>query len=88
MKSLFISLISGNSEISSKRFAGLSLIGSYMIYMILGAIGGNITEEFEGLMKVTLYTGSVLLGSGLAEPLFKNVNRPIIKEIEKEDESD
>jgi hypothetical protein len=47
-----------------------------MVYMAIVAIGGNLTPEFEGLMKTTLYTGGVLLGAGLAEGLFKPVQRP------------
>ena len=84
----WISLVSADGKISSKRFAGLGLISMFIVITVLGAIGGNIPMEVESLVKVGLYTGATLLGSSVVPDMIKVAQRPIIQKIEKEDESD
>ena len=62
----FEKLITAGTGTSSKRFAGLCLIGTFIVITILAAIGGNCPVEVESLAKVGLYTGATLLGVSLA----------------------
>ena len=89
------SLLSADGKLSSKRFAGLILVGTFVAITVLAAAGGNCPEEVESLAKVGLYTGASLLGVSLAPEMIKNAQRPApivpvveVKEKEKEDERD
>lgn len=82
-------LVSGKDNVSSKRFAGLLLIGTFMVITILAAIGGNIPVEVESLAKVGLYTGATLLGVSVAPEMIKVAQRPIpVIEEPKPDEDE
>ena len=67
----FKSLLSADGEISSKRVAGLSLIGLFIVGTIYGAITGGLVDVIESLLNKGLYTGSGLLGINVAESVMK-----------------
>ena len=69
--SFFKSLLSADGEISSKRVAGLSLIGFFIIGSIIVAITGCTVDLVESLLNKGLYTGSGLLGINVAESVMK-----------------
>jgi len=71
----FKSLLSADGEISSKRFAGLTLVGLYVVGTILEWITGGAGETIESLLKTGLYTGSGLLGINVAETMLKTIKR-------------
>ena len=81
-------LISAEDDVSSKRFAGLLLIGTYIGITILAAIVGNLPVEVESLAKTGLYVGASLLGVSIAGDVIKTAVRPkpVVIEKEKEDE--
>ena len=72
----FRGLVTSGSGLSSKRFAGLCLIGVAIIATIYSFITGVLPEPVESLIKTNLYTGSGLLGVGVAEGMLKTVARP------------
>ena len=72
----FKSLVTADGDISSKRFAGLLLVGLFMVCSIIAAITGDINQSVESLIKTGLYTGSGLLGINVAESMLKTVPRP------------
>ena len=84
----FKSLLSADGGISSKRFAGLCLIGTYIGVVIYGVISGNLPAEIESSIKVGLYTGAMLLGVSVAPDMIKAVQRPtpVVIETKKENE--
>lgn len=67
----FKSLLTADGEISSKRVAGLSLIGFFIIGSIMVAITGCAVDVVESLLNKGLYTGSGLLGINVAESVMK-----------------
>jgi len=79
----FRGLITSGSGLSSKRFAGLCLIGVAIVATIYSFITGNLAESVESLIKTNLYTGSGLLGVGVAEGMLKTVKRPapVVQEV-------
>lgn len=80
----FKSLVTADGEISSKRFAGLMLIGLFMTCSIIAVATGEINESVESLIKTGLYTGAGLLGLGVTEAMLKTVKRPEPVEDENE----
>ena len=82
------SLVSADGQVSSKRFAGICLIGSFMAILILAAIGGNCPAEVESLAKVGLYTGASLLGASVVPEMIKIVQRPVPIVIERKEDED
>jgi hypothetical protein len=82
----FKSLFSTDGDISSKRFAGLALVGLFMAGTIIAAINGVISESVESLVKTGLYTGTGLLGLGVGESMLKTVTRP--KPVQLEEDED
>ena len=85
----FKSLVSTDGEVSSKRVAGLSLIGLFMICTIISACGVDINEHAVSLIKAALYTGGGLIGLGIAPEAVAGVKNFIKKEpisVEEEDE--
>ena len=82
-------LVSGKNDVSSKRFAGLLLIGTFIVITILAAVGGNLPVEVESLAKVGLYTGATLLGVSVAPEMIKVAQRPVmVAPIKPEEEDD
>ena len=67
----FKSLLTADGEISSKRFAGLVLIGMFIVTTIIEAITGNVSDTAHSLMKTGLYGGLGLLGVNGVETMFK-----------------
>jgi len=67
----FKSLVTADGEVSSKRVAGLSLIGFFIIGSIIVAITGCTADLVESLLNKGLYTGSGLLGINVAESVMK-----------------
>ena len=82
----FRALISGEDNVSSKRFSGLCLIGMFIIATIIAAITGDLSESVESLIKTGLYAGSGLLGINVAESMMKTIKRPVPIIEKKEDE--
>ena len=85
--SFFKSLLSADGGISSKRFSGMLLIGTFIVITILAAAGGSIPVEVESLAKTGLYVGASLLGVSIAGDVIKTAVRPapIVEKIEDED---
>ena len=68
-------LVSAQDDVSSKRFAGLCLVGQFVICTIVVIIFGDIGESAESLIKAGLYTGGGLLGLGMAKEVLNTVKR-------------
>ena len=79
-------VISAKDDVSSKRFAGLLLIGTYIGITILAAIGGNLPVVVESLAAKGLYVGASLLGVSIAGEVIKTAVRPkpVVVETKKE----
>ncbi len=82
-KNFFISLLSPEGELSSKRFAGLVLIGTAVAGAILAYVLKDFTEMGESMAKTTMYTGSALLGANMIENTMKTVGRANTKPNEQ-----
>jgi hypothetical protein len=83
MKKFFLNLLSANSPISSKRFAGLLTLSSCIILSFIAASQNKwICPEFmfDGLLLVV----AGLFGFNVAESIFKKIAPE--KEEEKEEE--
>ena len=78
----FKSLLSTDGQVSSKRFAGLALVGLYI------AGTGSVDESVESLVKTGLYTGTGLLGFGVADTMLKTVARPRPVEVKPEEDEE
>ena len=73
----FKSLLSPVGDVSSKRFAGLLLIGFFIGGGVVGLINDNISEVVESIMKTGLYTGVGLLGvNAVSDTIVTTVKRP------------
>ena len=67
----FKSLLTSDGDISSKRFAGLSLVGLFVVCVIVNAATGGAIEMVEPWVAKGLYGGLGLLGVNVAETIFK-----------------
>ena len=72
----FMSLLTADGDVSSKRFAGLTLIGFFIAGGVVAIATGTVSEVVESILKTGLYTGTGLLGINVAETIVKNVARP------------
>ena len=77
-------LVSAKDDVSSKRFSGMLLIGTFIVITILAAIGGSIPVEVESLAKTGLYGGLTLLGVSVVPDMIKNAQRPAPVVVEEE----
>ena len=71
----FRNLLASGGEVSSKRFAGLLLVGTAIAGAIISYVNVNFAEAAEGMAKTVLYVGSGLLGANVVETVFTNVKR-------------
>jgi hypothetical protein len=88
MKKFFLDLLSANSPLSSKRFAGLLTLISCIILAFLAAYKNEwVTPPFmyDGLLLVV----GGLFGFNMAEAIFKKTDSKTAetKEIEKAEEN-
>ncbi len=79
----FTKLLSTTGDVSSKRFSGLLLIGTFIVCTVTAVITGNITETVESLIKTGLYAGSGLLGVNVIPDVINTVKRSKVTEDEK-----
>jgi hypothetical protein len=78
----FRSLLSPEGEVSSKRFAGLLLVATFIAATVVAVVQGDVSETVESLIKTGLYTGVGLLGVNVAETVLVNAKRTKVTEDE------
>jgi len=66
-QNFFLSLLAQDGEVSSKRFAGLLLIGAFIAGTVLSFIHPTFTEAAESMAKTSLYVGAGMLGANVVE---------------------
>ena len=67
----FKALLSADTNVSSKRFAALSLIGLYVVCTIVNAATSGAIDMIEPWVTKGLYGGIGLLGVNGIETIFK-----------------
>jgi len=87
----FNKLLSASDDVSSKRFAGLCLVGFFIAGGIVAIATGTVSEVVESILNKGLITGSALLGINLITDIVKNAKRtvaPVVVEDKKDDDKD
>lgn len=72
IKQFLVNMLSGNSDVSSKRVNGTLCIWTILIILITSVIWQfNISETQESIISTVFWGGIMLLGVGIADHYFK-----------------